>query len=427
MINFSKLKKTNQLIIFLTFIFFITINLIYFYIILKQEHNVYAFNELFVNYQAGFIRRGLLGEIAWQLNKYFLLDPKKFFSLFFLTIHLSQLIFFYYLCKKFLFNNLFFIFIFFSPTLLLFHIYNVDLYFLKDSIIKLGFSIHAFTFCYFFIYKNDKIKYWRYLSTLIIPILFLVILIHEYQIFYLSLHFLISLGSIHTKAEFKKLLKIYMPLIISILLIIFFFGNEVQFDTLSGVLEEFNVKLNPYLGGGLYSYIGGFYKWHFFYFSYRDFINLLFSIILSILIFYVIFQSLIKKKLIKFNIHYQKNYLLFFLPTIIPFLLTSDHGRNLTFISYHLVIFYSTLNFNYFKINKLTTKIFQNILFKILIILLLFFFTFMWKLDQMAGFGLQGKPNDIFQSSLFAEIIKFVKYLYFYIDSNIISLPEINL
>ena len=33
----------------------------------------------------------------------------------------------------------------------------------------------------------------------------------------------------------------------------------------------------------------------------------------------------------------------------------------------------------------------------------------MWKLDQLAGFGLQGKPNDIFQSSLFSEIIKFIK------------------
>ena len=34
---------------------------------------------------------------------------------------------------------------------------------------------------------------------------------------------------------------------------------------------------------------------------------------------------------------------------------------------------------------------------------------FMWKLNQFAGFGLRGVPNDIFQSSLFAEIIKFIK------------------
>ena len=36
----------------------------------------------------------------------------------------------------------------------------------------------------------------------------------------------------------------------------------------------------------------------------------------------------------------------------------------------------------------------------------------------MAGFGLRGIPHDIFQSSLFAEFIKFIKYLYIYIDLN---------
>ena len=51
----------------------------------------------------------------------------------------------------------------------------------------------------------------------------------------------------------------------------------------------------------------------------------------------------------------------------------------------------------------------------------------MWKLNQFGGFGLQGIPNDIFQSSLFAEIIKFIKFSYEFIDLNIINLPEIRL
>ena len=51
----------------------------------------------------------------------------------------------------------------------------------------------------------------------------------------------------------------------------------------------------------------------------------------------------------------------------------------------------------------------------------------MWKLDQMAGFGLRGIPNNIFQSSLFAEVIKFIKFLYAFIDLNILELPKINL
>ena len=59
--------------------------------------------------------------------------------------------------------------------------------------------------------------------------------------------------------------------------------------------------------------------------------------------------------------------------------------------------------------------------------LFVFFYIFMWRLDQYAGFGLRGIPNDIFKSSLFAEIIKFIKFIYIYIDHNIFNLPEIKL
>ena len=57
----------------------------------------------------------------------------------------------------------------------------------------------------------------------------------------------------------------------------------------------------------------------------------------------------------------------------------------------------------------------------------LFFYVFMWKLNQFAGFGLRGIPNDIFQSSLFAEIIKFIKFSYEFIDLNLVNLPELRL
>ena len=49
----------------------------------------------------------------------------------------------------------------------------------------------------------------------------------------------------------------------------------------------------------------------------------------------------------------------------------------------------------------------------------------MWKLNQMAGFGLRGVPNDIFQNSLFSEVIKFSKFVYNFIDLYLLDLPEI--
>ena len=51
----------------------------------------------------------------------------------------------------------------------------------------------------------------------------------------------------------------------------------------------------------------------------------------------------------------------------------------------------------------------------------------MWKLDQAARFALQEKANEIFLSSLFAEVINLIKFLYNYVDLNIINIPEIKL
>ncbi len=427
--NFFNQKQVDNYIFSITLVFFLIINLIYFHtnLVANSEANVYAFNELFINYQSGLIRRGLLGEIAWQLNKIFQIDPRAFFSYLFLIIYFFQIFLFFYLIKKYIVSKIFFIFISFSPSILLFHIYSPDLFFLKDAIIKLAFLFHAFLFYKFNVIKKNKEEYLKYLKFALIPILFFVILIHEYQVFSLSLHILISIGIVKDKKEMKEVSLIYTPLLISIFLIILFFGNQSQFENLSQVLNIFNVELNPYIGGGLYHYIGGFYKWHFYYFSYQDFINLFLSFILSFLIFLILFQYFIEKKIIFFQSKYQKKYLLYFLPVLIPIILTSDHGRNLAFLSFYLVTFFSILKIDILKFKKEINRILKNLFKKYAVFIFIFFYLFLWKLDQVAGFRLEGKPNGIFKSSLFAEFVKLIKFIYSYIDLNIIDLPEIKL
>ncbi len=424
--NFSE-KKINTYILSISIIFLITINIIYFILNLDVKSNIYAFNELFINYQAGFIRRGLLGEIFWQLNDKFSINSKFFFSFFFFIIYLAQIFLFFELFKRYIVSKAVFILITLSPSFLLFHIYSPDLYFLKDSIIKFAFILHAYIFYNFFVIKKSKEMYLKYLKFLIIPILFAIILTHEYQVFSLSLHFLISIGVSNKKEDIKKIFIYYSPLIISILLVMVFFGNPAQFENLSNILKVYNVELNDYLGGGIYKYIGSFYKWHFFYFSYDDFRSLFLSFILGVLIFYILFQYLIEKKIITFQSKYQNKYLLYFFPILIPFLLTVDHGRNLAFLSFYLISFYLVLNLNQPLFIRQVNVIYKNILTKNLINIFIFFFIFMWKLDQFAGFELQGKPNGIFKSSLFAEFIKLIKFLYIYVDMHIIDLPEIRL
>ena len=427
--NIFNKEKFNLYVLYISFIFFITINLVYFYLHFNSLINTsnYAFNELFINYQSGFIRRGLLGEIVFQLNYLFSFNPRHVLSIFFLIIYLSTFIIFFSLFKRFINSILVFIIIFFSPQLLLFQIYNPDLYFIKDAIIKFTILLHAFIFYYFVHYKKIISNYFFYLKLLIIPCLFLIILIHEYQVFSISVHFLISLGAIKNLNFKKKLFIIYSPLLISFLLVLFFFGNENQLSNLNLILQKFDVELNPHLGGGIYKYLGAFYKWHFFYFSYRDFLNLIAAFVLSVIIIYILFEYLIEKKILIIKSQYKKKYLFYFLPCILPFFLTTDHGRNLSLISVYLISFYSTLSFSKEYLKKLNKRIGKSVFNTFLIILFTFFYIFMWKLNQFAGFGLRGIPNDIFQSSLFAEFSKLIKFLYNYIDLNIINLPQIKL
>ena len=117
----------------------------------------------------------------------------------------------------------------------------------------------------------------------------------------------------------------------------------------------------------------------------------------------------------------------YFLPILIPIILTSDHGRNLAFLSFYLVTFFSILKINILKFKKEINLILKNLFKKYAVFIFIFFYVFLWKLDQVAGFRLEGKPNGIFKSSLFAEFVKLIKFIYSYIDLNIIDLPEIKL
>ena len=421
----NKTHLTSRVIL----LFLIIINFVYFYLNLKTDINSsgYAFKELFINYQAGLIRRGLLGEIFWILNNLFLIKPITFFCFLFLILHLSQVFLFFKICQKYSESYFIYFLIFFSPALILFHIYDPNVYFVKDIFIKITILIHAYLLLTIFNQKKNYEEYVFLLKFIIIPSLILIILIHEYQVIFLSIHYLFSLSLVKNKKNIFQITKIYLVLLIPIIFVLVFIGDQIQFDNLNQILSKFNVEVHSQLAGGFYKALGGFYKWHFFYFSYRDFINLFFSIILSVLIFYVLFQYLIENKILSFHSQYQKKYFIYFIPTLLIFILATDHGRNISLISFHLIAFYSILSFDLKKFQILKNKMNKIFLLKLFSILFLFFYIFMWKLDQMAGFGLKGIPNDIFTSSLFAEVIKFIKFIYAFVDLNFFKLPKIEL
>lgn len=428
MINFFNKKNFNSLLFGLVIFFLISISSIYFYIIVNNLINTssYAYNELFINYQAGFIRRGLLGEIFWQLHEIFFIEPLTFFSYLFLILYLAQIYLSISIYKVYKCYNFIFLLIFFSPALILFTFYDLNLYFIKDIIVKLTILFHA----YIIIIRNKKKIniYIRDLKIIILPILTVSILIHEYQVIFLSIHILLSLTFVNTKNEVIKILKVYLILVIPIILILIFIGNLSQYESLNLILKKFDItSIHSQLSGGFYKAVGGFYKWHFYYFGYKDFVQLLCSLFLGIGVFFFLFHYFIEKNILKLTNYYQKNYLYFFIPTLLCFLLALDHGRNISLLSTHLISFYAILKLDIKKLDNVSKKINSNFLLKFFLIIFLFFYVFMWRLDQMAGFGGAEQINTIFQSSIFAELIKLIKFIYTYIDLNIINLPDINL
>ena len=114
----SNKKNKTFLVSRAILLFLIIINFAYFYLNLKSNINSsnYAFNELFINYQAGLIRRGLLGEIFWILNKFFLVKPITFFCYLFLILYITQIFLFFKICQKYLESYFIYVLIFFLHT-----------------------------------------------------------------------------------------------------------------------------------------------------------------------------------------------------------------------------------------------------------------------------------------------------------------------
>ena len=223
MINLLNKININSLIGKLILFFLIFITTSYFYLNLNDLIGAksYAYNELFINYQAGFIRRGLLGEIFWQLNNFFAIKPLFFFSYLFFILYLAQIYLLIKIFKVYMETYFIYFLIFLSPALILFPIYEENLYFIKDIIIKLSILFHAFIIIRI---KNQRstISYLEYLKFIIVPILTISILIHEYQVLYILVHILLSLSFVQLKKETIKILKIYLLLLIPIFLTLIF-------------------------------------------------------------------------------------------------------------------------------------------------------------------------------------------------------------
>jgi len=395
----------------------------------------YAFNELFINYQFGFIRRGLFGEIFYQIYKQSQIDPKIFFSIIFLCLHLILIFLYFLLLKKWKRYNFLLIIIILSPALNFFYIYEREAYFIKDIFSNLTIFLHSFLVSNLIFNKISIKKYNNYLKFLIIPLLLISLLIHELQMFYIPIHILFTI--ICFKKFFlqinisRKILKIYGLLIIPIIIIFFFRGNEQQASQIIQLLKlEFGINIHQqiYAGknyGTFLTLLGQFFVWHFYYFNYMHLIIFIFSFLFSVIFFYFLFEYLLEKKIINISIFVNKIYKKFFLFCFIPFFLT-DHGRTMSLFAHHIVAFILIFNINDNNYNLQKNKIYKNFFSRKIIMALTFFSIGLWTLSLTAGLKSGGYVDPVFESGLFKEIQVLAKTSYDVIRINFIqTLPNL--
>ena len=173
MINNNKILSTYFLYLILGSVFYLTFHI-------GEFPNKYTYTDWLINYEGGFVRRGLLGQIIFELSK--LLNIKLQFILLFtqIAIYCTYFFLFYllFLKKKI---NFFWILIIFSPILLLYPLAELEALGRKD----------IFVISFFLIFSMINYKTLDHLIIFFIILFGFSCLIHEITILYIFHYFFV--------------------------------------------------------------------------------------------------------------------------------------------------------------------------------------------------------------------------------------------
>ena len=365
---------------FLLFIIFLIIFAVFYLYIKHNVGNDSSVSEWLINYNGGFTRRGLGGEIAIIIANLFDFSLRQ--SIFFIQslFHVSFLVLVFLYLKN-LKINIIQLFAIFAPIFLLYPVAEIEVLGRKEMVLFLSFIVALFL-CE----KKNSEKYINIYYFFILPI---VVLIYEQVVLFFPFFAAVAIiqNNLNTfKKVFKNLLIIFFP---SILIFIYVFTNPLSMEG-HGVMcaylqSEFGEKC--YMSANLLVS-------NTIYFSTFDFVHQYAHIehyIRYILIFLVGFFPLnflvSKNRFLEKNNFIAKNFkpnILFFLlysPSILLFIWGYDWGRwvNITYsfsILFYIYLFKKSIISNDFRIkNNLWNSIVKK---KILISLIFFIFAFSW-------------------------------------------------
>ena len=387
----SQNKKFNTYLqVYLTVLFFFAA---YFFFQKYNNYTEWTISEWLINYQGGFTRRGLIGEIIFQISKFSSFSIRE-------IILISQ-IFIYFLYFYLVFNflkntnkNLLLIFAIFSPLFIIYPISEVEVLGRKEIFTYISFLLVANIFSI----KNIKVSHYGYASMIIV----ISILVWEGIIIYMSFFLFILLIRDNFIVNNYSLVKIsffIVPIIFTIYLVIFKRLDENELLVMCNSVNECYGAMT-YLNKNLSSNIGEVT-------SKFEIIYLIRYLLILIVGFFPLFLLILNSRFSSVFKFKNKNYFpitfaLIFLPSFIFYYIAQDWGRWIS-ISYTLsfltFIYCYKNNFIHISTKKLEFWIFRKKFFTIFIFII---FSFGWSPKTLINEDVSSIP--IYRKSM--EIIK---------------------
>lgn len=333
--------------------------------------------EWVINYQGGFTRRGLLGEIIFQISQFFNFQLRKTFLVMQIVMYICYFYSIYTLFKKIEFKYCFALAIF-SPLFFIFSLSELEALGRKDILLFLVFILN---FLIFFKFENLKYNYFYFIFSF--PLVFLT---HEIYIIYVG-YFLAFFLFTEKKINLIVILKLLFLLVYILFFLDLITSNSFTKENLEllckTIVEKSNVGcgLAPQsmiIGISVYQEEVGWKATHII----RYLMIFIFGFFgLLILIFFSKINELKTNAYIS-KINLKAIFILLSLPSILPFLTAVDSGRYMSMAYTFPCIFYfgllrlNLITLDYEKIEILIQKSFLRV--KKYKIIFLFLLCFTW-------------------------------------------------
>ena len=397
--KFNFLLNRNNFIIL--FFLFLILNYVFFnYRILFRE-NGYILGDWLINYNGGFVKRGLIGHLFFNLSNKLNIPIIHLIFIFSSSIYIISTILFYKIIKKKLIINTVLIFIL-LPSTFLFNFFDPLTVGRKEILVILFFLI------YYINLSNNS-----YLFKVIIYSLSVFILL-SHEILFFQIPYLFLLRYLHLKKDIKYSFNIkdyYLEILIFftcliLIFIIFYFTNSHNNNLLCNSLSEVGINtqicygaINDLTVRSVFSTLWPYFLERNYFFNYSLYILLTLSPLIYV---YMITDNHSFKIKLNFLLIFCFTFSLIFIPRV------NDWGRylNLSFlIQFLLFLKFIEINSNFKKY-----KIKLNKYLKLFLILILIS---SWHMPHCCNPNLGDGYYDIFsrlKSRIYDESSNSTKY-----------------